>query len=244
MNENFQEILRNYVSDRKKKNPSTSENSLSREFGVSSTTFNRLLNGYSEPSLETILKISRFVPEVEKFIPRDLRPMQVATQRRNFNPLEESVETLLYDKYSYLCWVLSFSEKGITEKEVQTHFGELALDGLKSLEENKIIKKNEKGYYKVIDRSKDTILSFKLIKNHLMFLVEQYKPSDSNKNYVHCWTEFLNEKGMKKVMYLHQEMHRKIQEVLDDDECKGDIPVFSIGCSDRIGTSKQKGDTK
>jgi len=108
------------------------------------------------------------------------------------------------------------------------------LTALRKLEQNKVIKKETNGCYKVTESSKDTVLSFRLIKAHLMFLAEQYKPDNLNKNYIYYWVESLNEEGLKRVMSVQQEAHRKMQKIMDSEEYKGDTPVFSMGCSDTL----------
>ena len=234
MNEQFSEILRNYVKGERQKNPSANETALAKKMDIPTATFNRLINGHFNPNTKTILKLSQFIPAMKKLLPKDISQVLEISMKRDFTPLEESLEALLYDKNVFLCWSMAFAQKGITEKEVKDSLGQQGVKALKTLEQNKIIEKNENLRYKVIEKNKDTILSFRLMKAHLMFLAEQYKPDNLDKNYIYYWVDSLNKEGWKKVMRIHQEAHKKVQKVMDSEEYKGDISGFSIGCSDML----------
>ena len=234
MNEQFSEILKDYVKDERQKNPAVNKTAIAKKMDIPPTTFNRLINGHFNPNTSTILKLSQFIPEMKKLLPSDISKIFEVSMKRNFTPLGESLENLLYDKNVFLCWAMAFAEEGITEEEIKTILGQSGLKALKTLEQNKIVEKSENSRYQVIEKSKDTILSFRLMKVHLMFLAEQYKPDNLDKNYIYYWVDSLNEDGWRKVMKIHQEAHKKIQKVMDSEEYKGDISGFSIGCSDML----------
>jgi len=67
-------------------------------------------------------------------------------------------------KYAFFCWALAFSSKGVTEKEIRENFGRQGLTALKILAEKNILSKDKHDIYKVTEKDKDTILSFRLIK--------------------------------------------------------------------------------
>ena len=233
MNKDFSEILRGYVLQQREKNPSVNEITISKKMNIPRSTFNRLMNGYSKPNTATILKLCHFIPELRKQLPPDVsKLLKVTLKRKDTEYIPYLLETLLYDKNNFLCWVLAFSKKGVRMDEVKESFGQQGASALKALEKNKIISKGEDGHYRVTEQKRDTILSFRLIKAHLMFLAEQYKPDHLDTNYIHYWVESLNEEGRKRVMKIHQEAHRKILQIMQNEDYKGDVPVFSIGCSD------------
>ena len=67
--------------------------------GVPSSTFNRLLNGNSNPSLDTILKLSHFIPELKELLPEKIAILlKITLERKNTEYITQSLETLLYDK--------------------------------------------------------------------------------------------------------------------------------------------------
>ena len=234
MNEKFSEILRGYVLEERKKNPSINETVISKRMAIPPTTFNRLLNGYSKPNACTFSKLLRFIPELKDFLPKDISQiLKVTLERENKEYIEEALETILSDKYTFLCWVLSFSSKGVTAMEIRDNFGRQGLRALNILKEKNILSKNKNNIYKV-EKDSSAILSFRLIKAHFMFLTEQYKPNNLRRNYIYYSVEFLNEKGQKKLMEAHQEFHKKIGKIMDEKDNQGDIPVFSIACSDLL----------
>ena len=235
MSEKFSEVLRDYILEERKKNPSANGISISKKMNIPPTTFNRLLNGHSKPSANTLSKLLQFIPELKKSLPDEIsKILKVTLERENKQYVEEALETILSDKYAFFCWALAFSEKGITEKAIRENFGRQGLRSLKVLVEKNMLSKDKYNIYKVTEKDKDTILSFRLIKAHLIFLVEQYRPHNLKRNYIHYWVEFLNEKGFKKLMEAHQEFHRTVGKIMDDKDNQGDIPVFSTGCSDML----------
>ena len=235
MSEKFSEVLRDYILEERKKNPSANGISISKKMNIPPTTFNRLLNGHSKPSANTLSKLLQFIPELKKSLPDEIsKILKVTLERENKQYVEEALETILSDKYAFFCWALAFSEKGITEKAIRENFGRQGLRSLKVLVEKNMLSKDKHNIYKVTEKDKDTILSFRLIKAHLIFLVEQYRPHNLKRNYIHYWVEFLNEKGFKKLMEAHQEFHRTVGKIMDDKDNQGDIPVFSTGCSDML----------
>ena len=129
---------------------------------------------------------------------------------------------------------MAFSEQGATRKEIEKNFGWKGLLALKKLVSKKILSEDKKGFYKVIEGNKDAILSFRLLKAHLMFLAEQYKPDNIRNNYIHYWVEFLDEESRRKLTKAHREFHRTVRSIMENNKGKGDIPVFSIACSDSL----------
>ena len=73
MSEKFSEILREYLVEERQKNPAINEIAISKKMGIPPTTFNRLLNGYSKKaSVNTIIKLSQFIPELKKTLPEEI----------------------------------------------------------------------------------------------------------------------------------------------------------------------------
>ena len=150
------------------------------------------------------------------------------------------LEALLSDKYLFICWALAFSKKGVAEDEIRESFGSHGLLALETLEKKNIIEKNERGRYKIREPDKKITFSFQLIKAHLMFLTEEYKPGNLQTNYIQYRVDYLNEKGRDQLMQAHKEFHRKTQRIMSDEENKGDTPYFSTSCSDALLNRKLK----
>ena len=233
MNEKVAEILRDYLLQERKKNPSTNGTTVSKKMDIPPTTFNRLLNGHSKPSVNTLSKLLQYIPELKKSLPKEISHiLKVTLERESREYIEEAFETILSDKYTFFCWILAFSIKGVTEREIRDNFGQQGLTALETLVEKNILSKEENNIYKVTEKDKDTILSFRLIKIHLMFLTELYKPNKLSNNYIHYLVEFVNSKGYKKLMEAHQEFQRIVRRIIDDKDNQGDLPAFSVACSD------------
>ncbi len=235
MNKEFPEILRDFVLEQKQKNPAVNETVISKKMDIPPTTFNRLVNGHSQPSSKTLSKLLPFIPELKNSLPKAISQiLQVTLERENREYIEETLETLLFDKYCFLCWALSFSEKGITKEEVMKSFGQQGCAALETLVKKNIVSSNGNNAYKVKENNKDTVLSFHLIKAHLMFLAEQYKPNNPSSNYIHYWVESVSKKAKKELLQAHRDFHRAVRKIMDSDESKGDELVFSVACSDSL----------
>ena len=234
MNEPFSEILRAYLAEEQNKNPSTSETAISKKMNIPPTTLNRLANGHSKPTAKTLSKLLVFIPELKNSLPKEISQILKVTLEREEEYVEDTLSTLLSDKYIFLCWCLAFSEQGVTKNEIEKSFGWKGLLALKKLVNKKILYEGKKGFYKVTEGNKDTILSFRLLKAHLMFLAEQYKPDNIKNNYIHYWVEFLDEESRRKLTKAHREFHRTVRSIMENNKGKGDIPVFSIACSDSL----------
>ena len=233
MEKDFPEILRDYVSEQRQKNPTTNETPIFKKMDIPPTIFNRLVNGHSQPAVKTLLKLSRFIPELQQFLPEGVvKVFKVAIEKESSEYVGQTLETLLSDKNVFLCWMLAFANKGVIADEMKSYFGHQGIKALQTLERNDIISKDENNRYKVIEKNKYVTFSFRLIKAHLMFLAEQFKSDNLNNNYIHYWVESLNKKGRKELMRAHQEFHRKVGKIMDDKDNQGDKPAFSIACSD------------
>ena len=235
MDKGFSEILRDYVLGQKQKNPSVNETAISKKMDIPPTTFNRLVNGHSKPAVKTLLKLSQFIPELNSLLPEEvMKVFKVTMERENSEYVGETFETLLSDENIFLCWMLAFSNKGITVEEIRNHLGQAGVRAIKTLEKNNIITKNDRDYYKVKEKNKYVIFSFRLIKAHLLFLAKQYKPDNIKSNYICYEVEPLNKEGKQELIQAHRDFHKKTQRIMSDEKNKGDETAFSISCIDSL----------
>jgi len=242
MSEKISEILREFLIEERQKNPAINETAISKKIDIPPTTFNRLLNGYSKKaSLPTIIKLIQFIPELKKNLPEEVvKVFEVTMEKKTSEYMGQMLETLLSDKYLFICWALSFT-RGVTEDEIRESFGGHGLSALETLERKNIISKNERGRYRIKEPDKKMTFSFQLIRTHLLFLIEEYKPGNLETNYIHYRIDYLNKKGGEQLMQAHKELHRKIQRIMSDEANKGDTPYFSAGCSDTLLNIRPKG---
>ena len=79
---------------------------------------------------------------------------------------------------------------------------------------------------RIREPDKKVTFSFQLIKAHLIFLAEEYKPGNLETNYIHYRIDYLNKKGREQLMQAHKKFHRKIQRIMSDEENKGGYTLF------------------
>ena len=225
------DLIQGYVKKQTEKNQSLSENRISEHLGISAPTFNRILNGRSQPSLTTLMKLSKFIPEIKKFIPEDL--FEVVFEKTKSELLGDKLEALLDDPDTFLIYALAFSDFGITEDYIIKNLGSHKIKKLKNLEKEGYIKRegNGIGVYKAIE-NKQITMSFKLIQKHIETLNKFYKPHKSENNYAFYGIDRLNKKGVLELMRANKEFHEKTTDIMNKKENKGDISVFSTGISD------------
>ena len=241
MNKEFSESLRDFVSKEKQKNPYINETALSKKMDIPPTTFNRLVNGHSKPTAKTLSKLLNFIPELKSSLPKEISQiLDVSLEREQREYVEDTLSVLLSDKYIFLCWTMAFSDEGVKKEEIEKYFGWKGVSALSALLDKGILVKDEKAFYKVKNKDKDTIFSFRLLKAHVLFLAEQYKPNNLRNNYIHYWVGFLNKQGEKKLMKAHQDFHRIVKSIMEDKENEGARAIFSIGCSDWLLGQEEK----
>ena len=107
--------------------------------------------------------------------------------------------------------------------------------------------KREDGRHKAAETDKGIIFSFKVLKKHLQILAANYKPDNVANNYIFYKLETLNREGRIKLYEIYKETHRKVQELMENEEYKGDMPVFSAGFFDMFflkpGKNKKRNKT-
>ena len=243
------------MSDQKKKNPALSEVALSKKIGIPPTTFNRLVNGYSQPNMTTLSKLIKNIPALRNCLPKtfkiilesareellpqgaDFKNGEWAQQHKRIEETERMRETLLSDKYLFLCYVLVHSKKKVKEEEIHYHFGQNGLKATAVLVQKQWLSKigaSADSYYIVNQDHSQYVLSFELLKKHLIVLIKQYDPEDVDKSYIHCGVECLNLEGQGELIRAHREFHKKVMNIMGNKDYKGDKPVFSIACSDLL----------
>ena len=65
------------------------------------------------------------------------------------------------------------------------------------------------------------------------------KHSKENSTY-HSLELFLNEKGIKQLIKIQEELDRKVREIMSDEKNKGNIPCFSMCCSYTLSNTKMR----
>lgn len=229
--EKLSNLLQSYVKTRLEKKSRLSKNSISEQLGIEASTFNRILNGRTQPGLKSLIKLSKAIPEIKDFLPKEL--FSVVLEKTDGEMLGEKLERLLSDPDMFLIYALACSDVGITENFIIKNFGSKKISKLKILEKEGFIKKESNGIevYKMTENRQITA-SFELIKRHIRILNQFYKPDEPESNYAFYGIERLNRKGVLKLMQATKEFHKKTIDIINEKENMGNIPVFSTGVSD------------
>ena len=228
----FSSILKEYVFERRKMNPKISESQIARNLGVSNTTFYRMLNYHTYPSVKNLLKLCKFIPKLKTLVTEEM--LEVIRESKTGQYMGKELENLLHRKSLFITYALALSAHGVTEEEVIYCIGYKGKQALDILMEKGFIAKTEDDIYKATETDKGIILSFEVLKKHLRILLSNYKPDNVANNYIYYQMESLNKRGLKKLYEIYRETHRKIQELMKQKEYKGDMPTFSAGFFDRF----------
>ena len=225
--EKFSTILKDYVSERKKFNPTISESRIAHNLGISQPTFHRMLNYNTYPSVRNLLKLCKSIPRV-KFLVSD----DILTEAGEKQYEEKGLESLLFRRSFFITYTLALSAHGVTEAEILYCMGHKGKKALKTLLERGFVKKVEDKIYRATEQEKNINLSFSVLKRHIKILVGKLKPSDTANNYICYKTETLNKAGIQKLNEALKEAHAKIKNIMEKKEHKGDIPAFAALFSD------------
>ena len=228
--ERFSDILKDYVSEKRKTNPKISESQIARKLGISNATFYRMLNRHTRPTVKTLFTLCKSIPKMKEAVTEKM--LEVTRESRTGRYVGEELERLLSDRSIFITYALALSERGVTAKEALYGLGSAGLKALETLTSKGFVKKDERHVYRAVDGGKGIILSFELIKKQVQVLAEHYRPDNVANNYIYYKTESLNKKGRRELYEAHKELHKKVQEIMENKENKGEIPLFSAGFFD------------
>ena len=228
----FSDILKDYVSERKKINPSISESQIAHNLGVSNTTFYRMLNYNTYPSVRNLLKLCKSVPKLKSLVTAEM--LEVTRKSRTGKYIGSELEDLLSKKHLFIAYALALSAHSVTDEEILYCLGHEGIKALKILVKRNFIIKATDNKYKATETDKGIILSFEVLKKHIKILAKEYKPDNIANNYLYYKMETLNKEGLKELYEIHKETHKKVQKLMEKEKYKGDIPIFSVGFFDML----------
>ena len=228
--EKFSSILKEYVFKRRKTNPNISESQIAQTLGISNTTFYRMLNYHTYPNVQTLFKLGKSIPELKTFVTEEMQ--KVTKESKTGKYIGKELEKLLCNKNLFITYALALSSYGVTDEEIVHCIGHEGKQALQILIEKGFIMKTEDNRYKATKADRGIIKSFEILKKHLEILAANYKPDNLKNNYIYYKMETLNNKGLEKLCEIHKETHRKVQKLMEKQEYKGDMPIFSAGFFD------------
>ena len=229
--QNLSELLKAYIKQQTEKNSKLSESQISQQLDIPNPTINRILNRKTEPSVKTLIKLSKFIPEIKKFLPSEM--FDVVFDKTNGEVFGEKLEKLLNDEEMFLIYTKAFSKNGITENFIIRHFGSDKLKKLELLKKEGFVKRegNGLGVYKVT-KDRQFTSSFELIKKHIDMLNKFYDAKESKRNYAFYGINALNGKGIESLMIETKKYHAKVADIIEKEDNQGETLVFATGVSD------------
>ena len=233
----FSDILREYVAEKQKINPILSEAQIAHKIGIHPSTFNRMMNRYIPPSLKNIATLCEFIPKMRKFVKNNVADVNSESETSEY--VGDELEDLLADEHLFITYALAISFRGVTENEILYCIGHAGQKALQTLVDKGFVKKAEDNRYRATNVNKGIVLSFEVLKKHILVLAEKYKPDNCGNNYMYYKTETLNKAGFKELQKIYKEAHRKVQRLMEKEEYQGNIPTFAVGFCDMFFTEQQ-----
>ena len=230
--EKFSSILKEYVSERRKANPKVSECQIARNLGVSRTTFNRMLNYDSYPSVRNLFKLCKVIPKLKILVTKEI--LEVTRESKTGKYMGEELENLLFHENLFITYALALSDHGVTDEEITYCMGHEGKQSLKILIKKGFIVKTADNKYRATETDKGIIYSFDIIRKHIEILIAKCKPDNVKNNYIYYKMETVNKEGLKKLYEMQKEIHRGVQQLMEDEKYKGSLPIFAIGCLDML----------
>ena len=239
----FSDILREYIAEKQKINPTLSESQIAHKIGIPSSTFNRMMNCQTYPNIKNLGKLCESIPKMRHFVKNNVADINSESKTSEY--VGDELENLLADEHIFITYALAISFRGVTENEIIYCIGHHGQKALQTLINKGFVKKTNDGRYRAIDTKKGIVLSFEVLKKHISILAEKCKPDNFGNNYVYYKTETLNKAGFKELQKIYKEAHRKVQRLMEKEEYQGDIPTFAVGFCDMFFIEQQnKGNGK
>lgn len=194
--EKISNILRDYISQRRKANPKLSESQIAKSIGVSAATVYRILNYNSYPNTNNLLKLCKAIPKIQGLITEEM--LEVTRESKTGKYIGQKLEKLLFQKSLFITYALALSARGVTDEELLHLLGQESGEAIRILTAEGYIKKTKGGQYKATQTDKGIIVSFPLLKKHLKILAASYNPNNVENNYIYYKTESINRKSLKR----------------------------------------------
>ncbi|MFZ4715384.1 MAG: hypothetical protein ACOYL6_16795 [Bacteriovoracaceae bacterium] len=139
---------------------------------------------------------------------------------------------VLADDNEAILVLLASEEEGVSERMIERVLGDSAGSTLKKLLDQNIVYQTGKRFK--VNKNIYTNLSIRFIKKHVATLLGLYKISHAGKdrNYIGMSCGRTNKAGLKEMRNACEEFRKKIREIKDKVEFKGEIPCFTIHCFD------------
>lgn len=246
----LKEAFLNYRSER----PHLSVRSISKLSGVNRYFLNKLLvnednQNPSNLDLNQVLLLSKFISEKNSLSEainssnREIR--DTLSKIFNFDYLLKKeispklTHVDLYDTNIYFVLVLASYVKGTKREFVKKILGYRGEQVLRKLLKCDIV--TEKRGRIFLSEGNEFTLSVDVMKQRIPDYIKyhNFNRGLKQKNYLHVYSEGLNEEAVKKIFKVHEQADHEIQKIISDKESHGDVPFFSVAFMDRFYDSTE-----
>jgi hypothetical protein len=248
--QSLQIMINNYLD----KNSSLTINALAGRANVPVTTLRRLSQGQQKNDIapHSVLNIASYIlreknlqklmerlePCVAEFLKKHFGNFIFASESRTFDC---DLNNELKDETKYFIYKLAANHNGTDWMTVVENFGG---HGKKKVEEML-----SKGLLIEADarlhaREKNFSLDLNVAASHLPDLARYYKPDSISRglNSFFSLSEALNEEAIQEIRTIQREAVKKISAVMNNPECMGEIPFFTLNLSETFTTEQPSGE--
>ncbi len=229
---------------------SLSLNSLANRCGVPATTMRRLMQeeNRSELAPHSVLALVSYIKK-EKKISRLLKivdgPIAILLRKcfdqfifddeKSDHKMDNDLNEVLRDKTAYLIYKLAANHCGVSLEEIKNALGLIGLTKTQELLNQSWLIKDSHG--QIHAKEKNFTLDLTIAHQHTHILLDQYKPTEvkAGFNLFYSLSEAMNSEGIKRIKEIEKEAVKKIFDLMNMNEMKGDIPYFALMMSEAIG---------
>lgn len=236
--------LSRVLMNKLQQNPNLSIQALANKADVSYNTIHRIINRKSVPAIEQVFKIvstlsdEASIQEIIDNCPEGVRGAlkkvySVLYEENKDCVISQNVDRLIEDENSFIVYSLAANRSGTTREVIKDTLGRIGLEKLEFLITSGIVKESEG---KIEALNKNFAVNFDTAKKQLSNYARFYSPNKYY-NYLHSYSESVNKDGLNAVIDAHQEFHKKMSNIMNDEKFDGKIPVFSVAFTDMFDRS-------
>lgn len=251
--QNLLKELKQVVQLYLEQNPRLSVNALSKRSDVSEATLRRILKDQikTEPCGETVLevliaitkenKISELVKRFPGVIAEKLKETFGVQSEQSYQFVPQ-LESELSDEISYLVYKLSANTNGVSLNQVKKIFGIMGLEKLEKLIEKNLIEKRDDVFHAVYKSfalgNQVFVKNFKACSQ----FINVSKNRDVNQNLFFNLSESISKEAYNEILKIQKQALKKISQVVNLEQSKGDIPFFMLTSVDRFDHKVENND--
>ena len=233
-------LINSCVNKLKERYPHLSSSQIARKVGIGRSTLNRIENGFSNPCLNTMIKLLSFLGEHQKL-------SDVLKLAKNPKDIEEKIshnaDTVILggltkhlnnSDYKGILLLIMASSKGGTREEIKGEYGFRGIRILEELIDSEIVIESSEGALKIHPHYYDGESTYstdqKTNKNSLLYCLKakyDHEKFGTESNWLSFQTDSVNKsKAMKLILAELKKAYTNIDKIIRSEEFKGDDKIF------------------